>query len=52
MAILVSGRLAAFESIEALRKGLARISRMRFALTGAGARRIEAAARAGAIDAT
>lgn len=57
VAILVGGRLAALESIEALREGLMRGSRMRVALAGADERWpgdywIDAAMRAGATGAT
>jgi Cu-processing system ATP-binding protein len=52
VAILVSGRLVALESIEALREGLMRGSRMRVVLAGAGERWIETAMRAGATGAT
>ncbi len=53
VAILVGGRLAALESIEALREGLMRGSRMRVALSkraGPDERWVEAAARAGATE--
>ncbi len=55
VAILVGGRLVALESIEALREGLMRGSRMRVALAGAGERWpadnwIDVAMRAGATD--
>jgi ABC-2 type transport system ATP-binding protein len=48
VAILVSGRLAAVESVEALREGLTRQCRMRLALTGLEAACLEEARRAGA----
>ena len=56
VAILVGGRLVALESIEALREGLMRGSRMRVALADPGERWptddwVDVATRAGAIDA-
>jgi Cu-processing system ATP-binding protein len=51
VAILVGGRLIALESIEALREGLMRGSRMRIALSNPDERWVEAAISAGAIDA-
>jgi len=52
VAILVGGRLVALESIETLREGLMRGSRMRIVLAGGGERWIETAMRAGATGAT
>jgi Cu-processing system ATP-binding protein len=52
VAILVGGRLVALESIEALREGLMRGSRMRIMLAGASERWIETAMLAGATGAT
>ncbi len=49
---MVGGRLAALESIETLREGLMRGSRMRVALADTSERWIEAAMRAGATGAT
>jgi Cu-processing system ATP-binding protein len=51
VAILVGGRLVALESIEALREGLMRGGRMRVTLSNRDERGVEAAMRAGAIEA-
>jgi Cu-processing system ATP-binding protein len=51
VAILVGGRLVALESIEGLREGLMRGSRMRIALSNPDQRWVETAMRAGAIEA-